>query len=204
LKHRPRAERDAGARQLVAWLERRAAATESPLDVGLLHRARALVRTSAATIEDDFLASLAAHCGHVAEHHVARTRLVYGEWLRRQRRRADAIVQLDLAHSTFSDIGASAFAARAHRELAAAGSRPRRRSVETRYDLTTQERKVAELAAGGATNKEIAAALFISPHTVQYHLAKVMRKLDISSRRRLSATLAQPQPRPLRDGSSFS
>src|SRR5262249_34877072 len=132
------------------------------------------------------------HMGYAAEHHIARTRLVYGEWLRRQRRRADAIEQLDAALSTFAAIGAQAFAERTRRELAAAGSRPRRRVDETRNDLTVQERRVAEMAATGATNGEIAIALFISPHTVSYHLGKVLRKLDITSRRQLATALAQP------------
>jgi len=123
-------------------------------------------------VEADFEASLLLLSTAAAPHHVARTQLVYGEWLRRRRRRADARGQLERALTTFSNVGATAFANRAGLELAATGARARQRVDHTRNDLTVQEQRVAELAAAGATNGEIAAALFLSPHTVDYHLRK--------------------------------
>jgi DNA-binding CsgD family transcriptional regulator len=116
---------------------------------------------------------------------LARSRLLYGEWLRRENRRADAREQLRAAHEMFSRMGAEAFAERARRELSATGETVRKRTVETLDALTTQEAQVARLAAQGHTNPEIGAQLFISPRTVEYHLHKVFPKLGISSRREL-------------------
>jgi DNA-binding CsgD family transcriptional regulator len=117
--------------------------------------------------------------------HLARAQLLYGEWLRRERRRTDARVQLQAAQETFSRIGAEAFAQRSGRELVATGGTVSRRTVDTRDRLTAQEAQIARLAAGGHTNPEIGTQLFISPRTVEYHLAKVFTKLDVSSRREL-------------------
>jgi len=120
---------------------------------------------------------------------LARSRLLYGEWLRRENRRVDAREQLRAAHEMFSRMGAAAFAERARRELSATGETVRKRSVETLDELTTQEAQVARLAAQGRTNPEIGALLFISPRTVEYHLRKVFPKLGISSRRELRKAL---------------
>jgi DNA-binding CsgD family transcriptional regulator len=120
---------------------------------------------------------------------LARSRLLYGEWLRRENRRADAREQLRAAHEMFSRMGAEAFAERARRELSATGETVRKRTVETLDALTTQEAQVARLAAQGHTNPEIGAQLFISPRTVEYHLHKVFPKLGISSRRELRRAL---------------
>ena len=120
---------------------------------------------------------------------LARTRLVYGEWLRRENRRVDAREQLRAAHDMFSQMGAGAFAERARRELSATGETVRKRTVETLDELTTQEAQVARLAADGRTNPEIGAQLFISPRTVEYHLRKVFTKLGISSRKELRRAL---------------
>jgi DNA-binding CsgD family transcriptional regulator len=120
---------------------------------------------------------------------LARSRLLYGEWLRRENRRADAREQLRAAHEMFSRMGAEAFAERARRELSATGETVRTRTVETLDELTTQEAQVARLAAQGHTNPEIGAQLFISPRTVEYHLHKVFPKLGISSRRELRKAL---------------
>jgi DNA-binding CsgD family transcriptional regulator len=117
--------------------------------------------------------------------HLARSQLVYGEWLRRQNRRVDAREQLRAAHDTFSRIGAEAFAERARRELLATGETARSRTDETRGVLTPQESQIARLARDGLSNPEIGAQLFISPRTVQYHLRKVFLKLDITSRSQL-------------------
>lgn len=116
---------------------------------------------------------------------LARSHLVYGEWLRREKRRLDARAQLRLAHELFSSMGAGAFTERARRELLATGERARMRVDETRGDLTPQETQIARLAADGYTNPEIGAQLFLSPRTVEYHLRKVYPKLGISSRRQL-------------------
>ena len=117
---------------------------------------------------------------------LARSHLLYGEWLRRQRRRLHARDELRIAHDMFTGFGVEAFAERARVELLAGGERTRERTVETLDQLTPQESQVARLAAQGKTNKEIAAQLFISPSTVDYHLHKAFRKLDVKSRTQLA------------------
>jgi DNA-binding CsgD family transcriptional regulator len=120
---------------------------------------------------------------------LARAHLVYGEWLRRERRRLDAREQLRLAHEMFTMMGATAFAGRAERELRATGERARKRRVELRDELTAQESQIARLARDGVPNAEIGARLYISRRTVEYHLSKVFTKLDISSRHELGRVL---------------
>lgn len=117
--------------------------------------------------------------------HAGRAHLAYGEWLRRQGRRVDARVQLGAAYDLLSAIGANAFADRAKRELLATGERARRRTDDTRNQLTPQEARIASLAIDGLTNPEIATRLFVSPRTVEYHLHKVFIKLGIRSRAEL-------------------
>jgi DNA-binding CsgD family transcriptional regulator len=120
---------------------------------------------------------------------LARARLLYGEWLRRTARRVDAREQLRTAHRMFTDMGMEAFAERARKELMATGQRVPRRTVETRDDLTSQERQIARLALDGLSNPEIGARLFLSPRTVEWHLRKVFAKLGIHSRRELANAL---------------
>ncbi|MDX6340218.1 MAG: hypothetical protein QOH87_356, partial [Trebonia sp.] len=121
---------------------------------------------------------------------LARARLLYGEWLRRQRRRTDAREQLRAACQMLEAIGMDAFAGRARRELRAAGVTARGRAVSARAELTAQEAQIARLAADGLSNPEIGTRLFLSPRTVQYHLGKVFTKLGITSRTQLSRALS--------------
>jgi DNA-binding CsgD family transcriptional regulator len=122
--------------------------------------------------------------------HLARAHLVYGEWLRREQRRAEARERLRAAHDMSGRFGAAGFAERARRELQATGETVRKRTADARDALTVQEAQVARLAAEGHTNPEIGAQLFISPRTAEYHLHKVFSKLGVSSRRQLRHRLA--------------
>ena len=122
---------------------------------------------------------------------LARAHLLYGEWLRRENRRVDARAQLRTGHDMLAAIGMAAFAERARRELLATGATVRKRSVETRDELTAQEEQIARLARDGLSNPEIGARLFLSPRTVEWHLRKVFTKLGIGSRYELKAALAQ-------------
>ena len=109
----------------------------------------------------------------------------YGEWLRRVNRRIDARRHLSEAHEMFTRMGAQAFAERARRELVATGEKVRKQPVSSGDELTAQEAQIARLAGDGLTNQEIGAQLFISTHTVEWHLRKVFVKLGITSRRQL-------------------
>jgi ATP/maltotriose-dependent transcriptional regulator MalT len=120
---------------------------------------------------------------------LARAHLVYGEWLRRENRRADAREQLHAAHEMCATIGMEAFAERARGELLATGEKVRKRTVEARDDLTAQEWQIAHLAREGLSNPEIGARLFLSPRTAEWHLRNVFNKLDIRSRRELVSAL---------------
>jgi DNA-binding CsgD family transcriptional regulator len=123
----------------------------------------------------------------------ARAKLNYGEWLRREHRRVDARAQLAAAHDAFESMGAHGFAERARGELLATGETVRKRAIDTRDDLTPQEAQIARLASERLTNPEIAAQLYLSHRTVEYHLRKVFAKLGINSRRELAAALSAPR-----------
>jgi DNA-binding CsgD family transcriptional regulator len=156
----------------------------TPLAAGLLARSRALLAddSEAESLYLEAIGHLGTCRGPI---HLARTHLLYGEWLRRAKRRRDARRELQTAYELFDGIGARAFAERARRELTAAGATARRRAAAAGLHLTPQEGHVARLAAVGATNAEIGAQMFISPNTVDYHLRKVFQKLGVSSRRQL-------------------
>jgi DNA-binding CsgD family transcriptional regulator len=164
----------------------RAAATSWALGTEAKSRALVSVGAEAENLYQEALERLARSRMTA---HLARAHLVYGEWLRRERRRSDARAQLRRAHGLLEAMGASAFAIRAERELLATGERARKRSYETRDELTPQESQIARLARDGLSNPEIGAQLFISPRTVQYHLHKVFTKLAINSRNQLHLAL---------------
>jgi DNA-binding CsgD family transcriptional regulator len=169
----------------------RAMGTEWPQ--GIDARSRALL-SRAAIAEDLYHESIDYLRRTPISMELARSHLLFGEWLRRQNRRVDAREQLRIAHESFVAMGAEAFADRAGRELAATGETVRKRTVDTREDLTAQEAQIARLAAEGRTNPEIGAELFISARTVEWHLRKVYPKLGIASRRELRRTLLERRP----------
>ena len=158
--------------------------------LGVEARSRALV--SGAGAADALYREAISRLGHTRVRvELARSHLVYGEWLRRERRRVEAREQLRTAYEMLSEMGVGAFAERARRELAATGETARKRTDETRDALTAQEAQIARLARDGLSNPEIGAELFISPRTVKYHLRKVFTKLDINSRHELLTALPE-------------
>jgi DNA-binding CsgD family transcriptional regulator len=169
-------------------LEARTRAAGTDWGLGMLYRSKALLSNGEAAdvLYRESIERL-ERCRIVV--HSARAHLVYGEWLRRENQRVAAREQLRTAFAVFSDIGADAFAERARRELLATGETPRKRRSDSANTLTAQEAHVARLAAEGRTNPEIAARLFISPRTAEYHLHKVFGKLGVSSRRELRDAL---------------
>ena len=175
-------------------LEERAYAADTDWALGVLARSRALMSEGedADALYREAIQRLERTRIRVE---LARARLVYGEWLRREGRRVDARDQLRTAHEMFSRFGAEAFAERSRRELLATGETARRRSDDTREDLTPQEAQIARLAADGQTNPEIGTQLFLSPRTVEYHLRKVFPKLGISSRKELRNALTEVRDR---------
>ena len=185
--HSGKPERASGP---LARLTEIAEANGTDWSLGFLARSRALVaeREAAEPLYREGIERLGRTRIRVA---LARTMLVYGEWLRRENRRVDAREQLRAAHEMLTDVGMEAFAERARRELLATGETVRKRTVETLDDLTPQEAQIGRLAADGFTNPEIGAQLFLSPRTVEWHLRKVFGKLGIRSRRQLRTALPE-------------
>jgi DNA-binding CsgD family transcriptional regulator len=179
------AERAAGALRVLTDSTR---ASGTPWALGVQARSRALLSADGA--ESLYREAIDRLQPTPLRVDLARTHLLYGEWLRRERRRLDARTQLRTAHELFTDFGMEAFAQRARVELEATGERARTRTVETLDELTPQEAQTARLAAEGNTNREIAARLFISASTVEYHLRKAFRKLGVKSRTQLADRLS--------------
>jgi DNA-binding CsgD family transcriptional regulator len=174
----------AAATTALALFEQRAGASGTDWGLGIVATARAMVADDE-TADASFMEAMERLERAGVELHCARARLCYGEWLRRMNRKRDARRQLGAAYDVFARIGAQGFAERARRELAAAGEKVRKQRVGAGSELTAQETQIARLAGGGLTNQEIGAQLFISTHTVEWHLRKVFVKLGISSRRQL-------------------
>ena len=167
-----------------------AATAVAPTDWALGIRARSSALLSEGETAENLYREAIERLGRtLLRPELARAQLLYGEWLRRANRRADARVHLRAAHDLLAAIGMEAFAERAARELQATGETVRKRRAETRDDLTAQERQIAQLARDGLSNPEIGARLFLSPRTVEWHLRKVFAKLGIHSRRELANAL---------------
>ena len=163
-------------------------ATRSEWALGIEARARALVEQGADA--ERWFRTAIEHLGRTrVRAELSRTHLLYGEWLRRESRRLDARAELNVALELFTSMGMEAFAERAGSELVATGEKARRRIATTRDDLTPHERQIAELARDGLSNAEIAARLFLSRRTVEWHLRHVFSKLGIQSRRQLENAL---------------
>jgi DNA-binding CsgD family transcriptional regulator len=172
-------------------LEQRTHAAGTDWALGVLARSRALMSDGA--IADALYREAIERLERTRMRvELARARLVYGEWLRREHRRGEARGQLRVAYDMFATIGAQAFAHRARGELLAIGDTVRERAADAQESLTPQEAQIARLAAHGQTNPEIGAQLFISPRTVEYHLRKVFGKLGVSSRKDLRGALLSP------------
>ena len=167
-----------------------AAASASDWACGAAARSRALLAEGRAA-DEGYREAIGRLSRTRMATHLARARLSYGEWLRRENRRIDARDQLRPALEAFVSMGTMAWAERARRELVATGEKARKRNEDTRGELTPQEEEIAQLARDGRTNPEIGAQLFIGARTVEWHLHKVFAKLDISSRRELDQALSR-------------
>jgi DNA-binding CsgD family transcriptional regulator len=172
----------------VERLARTTRPTGTPWGLGIEARSRALVSDGEAAelLYREAIDRLGQCRGAMA---LARAHLVYGEWLQRESRRADARAQLRKAYDMFARMGAEAFAERARGELLASGESIRKRAADVPDELTEQERQIARRARDGKSNSEIGAELFLSPRTVEWHLRKVFTKLGITSRRQLRTAL---------------
>jgi RNA polymerase sigma factor (sigma-70 family) len=182
-----------GARELAAETDRhltdRSRASGTDWAVGIAARSHALV-VADERADDLYTEAIERLTRTRVAVDLARAHLLYGEWLRRQPRRVDARKELRIAYEMFTDFGMEAFAERASIELRATGEHARRRTVDALRQLTPQEAEISRLVAQGSTNREIAAQLFISPSTVEYHLHKAFRKLGVRSRTELARRIA--------------
>ena len=180
----------------MALLAEMAAAGGTDVGLGMEARSRALV-TEGEVAEAHYREAINRLGRTRRRPDLARAHLVYGEWLRRQRRRGDARDQLRIAFEMFDAMGMEAFAARARAELRATGERARPRSQGAPEVLTPQEEQIARLVAEHLSNREIASRLFISASTVEYHLRKIFRKLDVTSRTQLARKLRDSDSAPM-------
>jgi ATP/maltotriose-dependent transcriptional regulator MalT len=177
------------ASDAISWLAVAAPACGTDWALGMQARSNALVSTEKAA--EAFYREAIDRLGRTRLRvELARAHLLYGEWLRRERRRVEAREQLRTAHQMLDTIGAEAFTQCAARELQATGETARRRDVSTLDELTAQEALIARMARDGASNQDIATQLFISRKTVEYHLHKVFAKLNINARDDLGRVLA--------------
>jgi DNA-binding CsgD family transcriptional regulator len=175
-------------RAALDWMSERTRVTPTDWALGIEARVRAFLSEGGAA-EPLYGESIERLGRTRVRRELARGHLLYGEWLRRENRRVDAREQLHTAHEMLATMGIDAFAERARRELLATGETVRKRTVETRDELTAQEAQIARLARDGLSNQEIGTRLFISPRTVKYHLRKVFTKLEIHSRNQLNRVL---------------
>jgi DNA-binding CsgD family transcriptional regulator len=181
-----RARKPAAAHEVLAGLDRQAQRTGGRWALGTAARCRGLLTDNSP--DDYFDAALEHLHAAAAPFEIARTHLCRGERLRRAGRRRDARRALHPAIETFDRLGASAWAVRAWTELRATGATPRRRRGQAdRNELTPHELQVALIVAGGASNREAAAALFLSPKTIEFHLGHIYRKLGVRTRTQLAA-----------------
>jgi DNA-binding CsgD family transcriptional regulator len=181
------------AEEALQWLSERTQVMPTQWAMGIQARIRALLSEGVAA-EKLYRESIERLGRTQVRAELARAYLLYGQWLRRERRRAEARDQLRVAYQMLDAMGIAGFAERARRELVATGESARKRAVQATVELTAQEAQVARLAAGGLSNPQIGARLFISTRTVQYHLGKVFTKLGITSRAQLDQVLpADPE-----------
>ncbi len=179
------------ATEALRSLSERATATATPWALGLLHRCDALVNENETRADESFRSAIEQMDRTLWVTEQARTRLMYGEWLRSKGDQVQARDQLRRAHEMFARMGAAAYAERARVELLASGERARGTRISTLDELTPQQTRIARLAGDRITSREIAAQLFISSNTVDFHLKKVFKLLHVNSRSDLAAVLAE-------------
>jgi DNA-binding CsgD family transcriptional regulator/tetratricopeptide (TPR) repeat protein len=191
-----RTRKEGRATDALERLAETTSAADADWGLGILARSRALLSEGEAA-ESSYREAIDRLSRSRLRPELARSHLNYGEWLRREHRRVDAREELRKAHAMLTAIGMDAFAERARQELLATGEHVRKHSVETRDELTAQERHIAQLAREGLSNPEIGARLFLSPRTIEWHLRKVFAKLGIRSRRELTKVLPSSESQPV-------